>query len=272
MLALVAASRAASGQESDVSIQLLTLSAPSAVASTADLSDVPSQGMIYQPGQSFVLEIWATDAGALNTGIVGLYVDLLFDPSVVSVSSLQHGPGAFSVLPEGIIDNVAGEIRNFGGVDGSFQGQGLAPQWTRVAYATFSVQGSGSTLITASLGAGGVGVLGRTPPATEAVAFGSAFVSSGDCNRNGSADAQDIGAMASLDCNQNQVPDECEPPGCLSGVVGDLTCDGKANGADIQPFTARFAAGQYTCQADFNHDAAIDEIDMQEFVLLLLVP
>ena len=48
-----------------------------------------------------------------------------------------------------------------------------------------------------------------------------------DCNANGQEDAEDIASGRSQDCNQNQVPDECDvhsrgstssaPSGCHSG-------------------------------------------------------
>ena len=48
-----------------------------------------------------------------------------------------------------------------------------------------------------------------------------------DCNANGAADELDVGTGASADCNENLVPDECEPGGtedCNDNTIIDL-CD-----------------------------------------------
>ena len=45
----------------------------------------------------------------------------------------------------------------------------------------------------------------------------------GDCNLNGVCDAEDVAAGTSLDCNGNQVPDECEPD-CNGNQILD-SCD-----------------------------------------------
>jgi hypothetical protein len=50
-----------------------------------------------------------------------------------------------------------------------------------------------------------------------------------DCNANGTADSDDIGALRSADANRNGVPDECE----LSGFIrGDANGDGSINLTD----------------------------------------
>ena len=45
----------------------------------------------------------------------------------------------------------------------------------------------------------------------------------GDCNLNGVCDAEDVAAGTSLDCNGNQIPDECEPD-CNGNQIQD-SCD-----------------------------------------------
>jgi hypothetical protein len=91
-----------------------------------------------------------------------------------------------------------------------------------------------------------------------------------DCNHNSTPDSQDIAEGTSLDCDANGVPDECEYPGCLGLLIGDMTCDGKVDGRDISKFLEYLVALRYTCQADVNQDGAVSMLDVQPLVNLLL--
>jgi subtilisin family serine protease len=104
-----------------------------------------------------------------------------------------------------------------------------------------------------------------------------AYAASLDCNENGVPDATDLADGTSTDVNGNGLPDECES-------VGDLNCDGVTNFADINPFVAylsNFAAwqGQFPgcdpANGDINGDGTYGQWslgDINPFVTLLTGP
>jgi len=95
-----------------------------------------------------------------------------------------------------------------------------------------------------------------------------------DCNGNGLPDDCDIAAERSTDLNGNGTPDECE-------ALGDMNCDGFVNNFDIDPFVLAlvdppaYAAAFPDCGAtngDVNADGALNVFDIDPFVLLLTRP
>jgi C1A family cysteine protease len=95
-----------------------------------------------------------------------------------------------------------------------------------------------------------------------------------DCNLNGRPDDCDIADGISLDENNNGIPDECE-----GGMLGDLNCDGRINTLDIDPFVlALVSPAAYTAlypdcpiiSADINGDGRVTAADIDPFVELLV--
>ncbi|MFQ5495007.1 MAG: hypothetical protein ACE5EX_06460 [Phycisphaerae bacterium] len=82
--------------------------------------------------RDFVVELWATDSGAVNTGLIGVFVDLSFPSDKVEALSIDHRP-PFTLLAGGTIDNMAGIVTGLGGNDETLTGQGIEPNWSRVA-------------------------------------------------------------------------------------------------------------------------------------------
>ena len=158
----------------DVELRMLTLDRPSAVTVTTAPDALPGQADTFDVAQPFVLELWVSDVGALNSGVVGLYLDLTYDGSVVLVDGLQHTPGEFQLLLEGSVDNGAGAVTNFGG--STLDGAGVEPAWARLGYLEMSGAGSGGTEVVSSLGLGGVGVFARSPPSVEEIQLDMAMV------------------------------------------------------------------------------------------------
>jgi carboxypeptidase T len=91
-----------------------------------------------------------------------------------------------------------------------------------------------------------------------------------DCNYNGVPDVQDIAQGASLDCDGDGRPDECEYPGCAGITLGDFDCNGLLDGRDIQGFVDYFVGWRYACQGDLNQDGVIDANDVPLFAAALL--
>lgn len=92
-----------------------------------------------------------------------------------------------------------------------------------------------------------------------------------DCNSNGVHDGTDLLAGASLDCNGNTIPDDCEFPGCPGILLADMNCDGIKDGGDIGGFVDLLVIAGYSCQADMNQDGVVDLAgDLPSFVDALL--
>jgi len=159
----------------DALFRLVTLRAPSQSAvvtvSDSELKTILGNVTTFQSGDRVVLEMWVSDVGALNTGITGFFADISFDQSVLRADALAHSPGPFAVLTDGTIDNPAGAVVDFGGNDGSFVGQGVGPSWARLGYIDMTAIGNGVATIGSTLGVGGIGVLGRTPPPASEIDF-----------------------------------------------------------------------------------------------------
>ncbi len=163
---------AAGVDPTDVELQLIPLAASSVVETTTDPSGLPGQLCDTTPiPENFVVELWASDIGDVNTGITGFFVDLDFDPAILQVTSLTNST-LFSTLADGAFDNVAGTVTNFGGAN--FTPQGIEPTWVKIGEVAFSAANDGPTDITSSLGVGGLGVFGRPPPSPSEIRLGVA--------------------------------------------------------------------------------------------------
>ena len=110
----------------DVAFELVVLNAPSASGTTTLLP--ASIGSIAQ-GQTYYVEVWASDVGDISTGITSAYVDLHFPAAAAGVTNVSHG-SLFTLFPAGSIG--LGVIDELGGSQLS-PGVGVAPQWARVA-------------------------------------------------------------------------------------------------------------------------------------------
>ena len=227
ILAIVIASGWARA-EIDVELCLLVLDTPSGVETTTDLSTLPGQTCVLGVNDSFVLELWGSDLGSVNTGIVGFYVDLAFDHTLVTADALAHS-SLFHAFLEGEIDNGAGQVIDFGGVDGTLNGQGVAPEWAKIGYVEMTAIGEGVATIVSSLGIGGIGVFGRQPPPVSQIQFGTATVGipykPGDFDQDCDVDLDDFDQFGSCftGADGGPVGAECAP-GDFDGD-GDVDCD-----------------------------------------------
>jgi hypothetical protein len=82
-----------------------------------------------------------------------------------------------------------------------------------------------------------------------------------DCNGNGVHDAIDIARGRSLDRNNNDVPDECNPPACPA----DLTSDGVVDGADLGQLLLAWDTDDG--DSDLNNDGTVNGADLGELLL-----
>jgi len=183
----------------DVAVAAIPLLAPSTVDITEDPYSLDGQMPGLHCGDTFVLELWVTDSGDLNTGIVAIYLDLVFDNFKVWADNLVHTPLFPDVGPpltDGTIDNPSGMVVNFGSF--TFNPQGIEPEWARLGYIEMSVLGEGDSTITPSLGIGGIGVSGREPPEESQIDFAPAVFSDivlGDWDDDCDLDLADFAAF-----------------------------------------------------------------------------
>jgi len=157
--------------------------------------------------QNYYLEIWVSDIGVLNTGITSAYVDLIWDGLRATGKSMDHGT-IFVVFPSGSVGE--GQIDELGGSTLN-RGEGIEPQWARVAVVQTSADVIGIVEHSLKPSSTGVAAWGRGIIPWDQITLGSArVVLFADCNANGVDDATDIAKGTSKDCNGNAIPDECE--------------------------------------------------------------
>ena len=93
-----------------------------------------------------------------------------------------------------------------------------------------------------------------------------------DCNTNGRPDECDITQGFSTDADPDGIPDDCQ-------ILGDLNCDGSINSLDITPFvlaltdTVIYGVQNPDClinNGDLNQDGSINSLDIDQFVDLLI--
>ena len=134
--------------------------------------ELPSSVAFVEKGQSFFAELWATDGGAVNSGLVQVHADVQFDPDSVEVTAIDHRP-PFTIETSGVIDNDAGRIDGLGGVGPDGGGGGIAPEWRRIAVVTMSASDCVSEMdIALSAAALPVEVVDRGIVSPSTIAFG----------------------------------------------------------------------------------------------------
>lgn len=161
----------ASQCDPDVRLALVVLpaSGPSDAVTT-----LPTSVASVETGQAFVAELWATDSGALNTGLIGVFASLSFTPTSMQATFVESR-SPFTLLSGGTINNAGGTITGLGGNDATFAGQGIAPTWARVAVVHFvaSCPVSSASLTLAS-STNEVSARGRGTILPSAIQYGSA--------------------------------------------------------------------------------------------------
>ncbi len=239
----------------DVAVQVVVLSAPSATETTDDPSVLP--GQISSCTSAFVIELWVSDLGAVNTGITGLYVDVLYDQAVLQVDNLVNG-SLFPSFTEGTIDNAQGQVTNFGG--SNFQTpQGISPTWAKLGHLEVSQVADGQSRIGTLLGVGGLGVFGRVPPPLSEIDFGISQVT---------CDSSCVDVVDCCDGDSNGVIDSsclwcaCDDAGAcdirdtpfadMGGPFGECDPDGFCNTFDANLALSCFA--ELTTCDKFNID------------------
>ena len=139
----------------DVAIELAVLGTPSESETTTLL---PESIESISSGETYYLEVWASDVGYVNTGLTSVYVDISFASEAASVVSVSHGD-IFDTLKSGSY-GIAGEIDELGGSK-PIGGICVEPEWARVAvvemYADATVPSVSFTIFASDTGVASYG-------------------------------------------------------------------------------------------------------------------
>ncbi len=154
-------------------IELVPLSAAGSGDTTSELPAPLDQ---VDPGESFVVEVWARTDNSM--GLSSVSTTISFDPAIAMVDSVIHTV-LFSELLSGDVDNDAGLVVGLSGshLSSCSDQVGVAPNWARVAMIQMQAVGSGLLVVESAdtelpaLGTAICGV-GDLPPSQ--VAYGTA--------------------------------------------------------------------------------------------------
>jgi hypothetical protein len=193
-------SRAAS-PDTDVQLALAVVDAPSATDTTETL---PASLTSVAVGETYFVEVWATDSGSVNTGLTSTYLDFAYPADRASVQSISHG-GVFTLFPEGL-DDGQGLIDELGGSQLT-EGIGVEPEWVRVAMiemvADATTSGAPYALAPSALGVGayGRGLIAWPDVELDALTIPQGLSLPGDVDGDGDVDLADFAGL----------------PGCMTG-------------------------------------------------------
>ncbi|MDH3785954.1 MAG: hypothetical protein OEV00_11585, partial [Acidobacteriota bacterium] len=203
---------------------------------TVPIAGAPPSEAFVPAGQDFWVEVWATDSGVLNTGLVAVYVDVVScgDPVAMDVG---HG-SVFNVLSSGTIG--AGLVDDFGGsavADGDPSNDGIEPDWVRIGWIRHQADAS---LLNCEIRVQASGLepqlsaLGRGLVPWSDVQLGSTIVSAGQSVPSVDYDLDGDGVIGPGDLALFYVSfGMTVPPG---DVAHDFDCDGTVGPVDLAWF------------------------------------
>ncbi|MBK9126991.1 MAG: hypothetical protein IPM13_04235 [Phycisphaerales bacterium] len=139
----------------DVSYTLVPRGAPSAFDSATMLPPPATQ---FAVGDTCYLEVWCTDLGSVNTGLISAYVDLGWSTTHATAQAVAHRP-PFTLFSSGTIQ--PGSVDELGGSDATLTGQGIAPLWARLSVVTLSIDALGDIPVSVAPASTATACLGR---------------------------------------------------------------------------------------------------------------
>jgi hypothetical protein len=206
----------------DVVFELAVLDAQS-VSDTTTV--VPTSIDTISNGQTYYLEVWASDHGYINTGFTSAYVDLSFPDDAASVVNISHS-GIFTAFTSGSV--ISGKIDELGGsvLPG---GVGIEPEWVRVAIVEMHADAAPRFVVfTLSPSSTGVGAYGRGSIDFKDISLPSVTIGlPADLNDNGRVDFFDFAIFG----NQWR-----GTPGDPSADIAPEGGDGKIDSFDLAMF------------------------------------
>ncbi|MHC4098381.1 MAG: LamG domain-containing protein, partial [Planctomycetota bacterium] len=179
-------------------------------------------------GSTYYIEIWASDVGAINTGLTGVYVDVGFC-SQTGASELNHGT-IFVTFPNGTIQ--PGGVDEFGG-SALPSGGGIEPEWVRVGWIQMNAQAETETCTISLLPSStGIAALDRGAIPWTAVDLGSVEIEIAPPARSYDLDGDDFIGLSDLSFFAGSWKEHV-PPG---DEEHDFDCDNKVGISDLSWF------------------------------------
>ncbi len=245
----------------DFEYQCVAVAAPS---STDQSSELPPPVSHVDVGGTIYLELWATDSGSTNTGLVSAYADLEYPQSLLSCELVEHTE-LFNLFPEGecngnIVDELGGSQLQ-GGV-------GVEPDWARVALVRFAASQDGFAELVLRPANSESSAFGRGVVEPSAISYGTCAVAIGNCGDEICGVDEDCSSCP-LDCGC-EPSESCVSGSCVAcpedcnddGVVGpfDLACLLASWGPCPEPCTPGEPA--YTCASDLDGNCNVGPFDL----------
>jgi len=226
-----AAARGAGPGPVDVEARVIILSALSA-SNTA--TSLPTSISEIALGDTYVVEIWVSDIGDIDSGFTSAYLDMTFPDIATTTQGVFSSTGLWSVFQSGA-DNGLGVIENLGGsvLPG---GVGMEPEWVRVGYVQLLADTSAPTAtFTLSQSSAGLAALARGLITWSDISLDSRTLAQGilgDIDSDGDKDGEDIDLFISVLLGTEQQ--------AVFRIASDFTGDGIPSGLDVQPFVDAF--------------------------------
>jgi hypothetical protein len=179
-------------------------------------------------GGTYYIEIWASDVGATNTGLTGVYVDVDFC-SQTGASAVEHGT-IFVTFPDGTIQ--PGGVNEFGG-SALPSGGGIEPRWVRVGWIRMSALVETETCTISLLPSStGIAALDRGLIPWTAVDLGSIELQITPPARSYDLDGDNFIGLSDLSYFAASWKQQVPP----ANEAHDFDCDGKVGVGDLSWF------------------------------------
>ena len=174
----------------DIAFELIVLDAPSPSDTTTTL---PISVNTITSDDTYYLEVWVSDIGGYDTGVISAYVDVNFPADVVTITDVSHGSiftmFANSTVVSGLIDELGGSTLS--------EGIGKQPQWARVAVVEmYAVAAPPSVTFTLAPSSTGVSAYGRGMISWDEISLGTGTVNGYDINGDDKVDFLDFAILA----------------------------------------------------------------------------
>ena len=282
-LLLTAGVLTAAADEPRITVAPVALWTPSGLDTTTDpytagfqVADVSE----LLPGYYFFLEIWVTTPGPNGIGTAVVDVDYDTDPLDCQDAWIYLNPVWSLFIYENDVDDAAGHIEQVGG--NTFDPQGIAPEWVRLASIQFQVTDTPSgplTFTTSYAGEGYTlffGIIGEGSVPPDEVDYGSWTIPAtiADADEDGIPDEIDncptVYNPEQEDIDDDGVGDVCDNcPDDDNPLQEDADEDGVGDACDL---CAETPAGSVVAPSgcpigDMNCDGAVNFFDIDAFVL-----
>jgi len=182
------------GPGADLELRLVAISTPTPFDTSTSL---PEPIPVIDVGEQYVLEVWATDRGDLNTGITSVYIQVECPQDSVSILGATTSE-SYNVFSSGEV--LPGSVHELGG--SSLPGQlGIEPQWVRIAVVDVRAEkASLSVPFALSTSQAGIAAYGRGRIPWENIELGTTSITQGletafrrgDPNDDGQVDLSDV--------------------------------------------------------------------------------